>query len=128
MWVPEGLWSAKPRKRGVKAGRVRSDERIVTDNGACYRADAFAREPLGARHQCITPYTRRHNGKVERYNRILAEEFLYARSWQSEQQRSDALRVWNIPYNYHRPHGQAGNQPPAVRLPLTVTNVLSPYT
>lgn len=50
-------------------------ERIVTDNGACYRADAFARAMLGARHQRITPYTPRHNGKVERYNRILAEEF-----------------------------------------------------
>lgn len=64
---------------------------------------------------------------MERYNRIRAEEFLYARSWQCEQQRSDALRVWNIHYNYHRPHGAAGNQPPAVRLPLTVTNVLSSY-
>lgn len=53
-------------------------ERIVTDNGACYRADAFARAMLGARHQRITPYTPRHNGKVERYNRILTEEFLYS--------------------------------------------------
>ncbi|GEB54043.1 IS481 family transposase [Streptomyces cacaoi] len=55
-------------------------ERIVTDNGACYRASAFARALLGAHHQRITPYIPRHNGKVERYNRILAEEFLYARS------------------------------------------------
>ena len=35
----------------------------------------------GARHQRIRPYTPKHNGKVERYNRILAEEFLYARAW-----------------------------------------------
>jgi transposase len=35
-------------------------ERIVTDNGACYRADAFARALLGSRHQRITPYTPRH--------------------------------------------------------------------
>lgn len=48
---------------------------IVTDNGACYRADAFAHALLGSRHQRITPHTPRHNGKVERYNRILAEEF-----------------------------------------------------
>jgi transposase InsO family protein len=32
-------------------------ERVVTDNGACYRADAFALALLGARHQRITPYT-----------------------------------------------------------------------
>ncbi|TDQ04794.1 transposase IS481 family protein [Labedaea rhizosphaerae] len=52
--------------------------RIVTDNGACYRAHDFAHVLHGARHQRITPYTPRHNGKVERYHRILAEEFLYA--------------------------------------------------
>lgn len=56
-------------------------ERIVTDNGSCYRADGFARSLLGSRQQRITPYTPRHNGKVERYNRILAEEFLYARTY-----------------------------------------------
>ncbi len=54
--------------------------RIVTDNGACYRAKDFVKVLHGARHQRITPYTPRHNGKVERYNRILAEEFLYARA------------------------------------------------
>src|SRR5690606_31110345 len=44
-------------------------ERVVTDNGSCYRSAAF-REAVGAsRHQRITPYTPRHNGKVERYNR-----------------------------------------------------------
>jgi transposase InsO family protein len=68
-------------------------ERIVTGNGACYRADAFARAMLGARHQRIRPYTPGHNGKVERYNRILAEEFLYTRPRTSEQQRSAALGV-----------------------------------
>jgi transposase InsO family protein len=40
--------------------------RILTDNGACYRARDFATVLRGARHQRITPYTPRHNGKVER--------------------------------------------------------------
>ncbi|KQW17222.1 IS481 family transposase [Streptomyces sp. Root369] len=102
-------------------------ERVVTDNGACYRAGTFARSLLGARHQRITPYTPRHNGKVERYNRIIAEEFLYARSWLSEDQRRDALGVWNIHYNYHRPHGAAGGNPPAQQLRAGVTNVLASY-
>lgn len=103
-------------------------ERIVTDNGSCYRADAFTRALLGSRHQRIAPYTPRHNGKVERYNRILAEEFLYARTWQSEDQRSQALDMWNIHYNYHRPHSGAGGQPPAARLRDGVTNVVASYT
>ncbi|MCX2183623.1 IS481 family transposase [Streptomyces sp. SKN60] len=102
-------------------------ERVVTDNGACYRADAFARAMLASRHQRITPCTPRHNGKVERYNRILAEEFLYARTWTSEQQRADTLGVWNIHYNYHRPHTAIGNQPPAIRLGTSVTHVLTSY-
>lgn len=75
----------------------------MADNGPCYRADAFARALLNSWHQRITPYTPRHNGRVERYNRILAEEFLYARLWASETERTEALGVWNIHYNYHRP-------------------------
>jgi transposase InsO family protein len=103
-------------------------ERIVTDNGACYRAEAFARALLGSRHQRITPYTPRHNGKVERYNRILSEEFLYARTWTSEDQRRDAVGIWNIHYNYHRPHGAADGEPPASRLCKGVSNVQSSYS
>lgn len=103
-------------------------ERIVTDNGACYRANAFARALLGSRHQRITPYTPRHNGKVERYNRIIAEEFLYAHTWLSEDQRRTALGVWNVHYNYHRPHSGAGGQPPASRPADHVTNVLASYS
>lgn len=86
-------------------------------------AHDFARVLRGARRQRITPYTPRHNGKVERYNRILSEEFLYARTWTSENQRSAALNVWNVHYNYHRPHTAAGNRPPATRLHAGVTNV-----
>ena len=103
-------------------------ERVVTDNGACYRAKDFAHVLHGARHQRITPYTPRHNGKVERYNRILAEEFLYARTWTSEGQRAEALKVWNIHFNYHRPHSAAAGQPPASRLATGVTNVMASYS
>jgi transposase InsO family protein len=103
-------------------------ERIVTDNGSCYRADAFARALLGSRHQRITPYTPRHNGKVERYNRILAEEFLYAQTWLSEEQRTEALGILNIHYNYHRPHTAIGDRPPASRLREGVINVMSSYS
>ena len=103
-------------------------QRIVTDNGSCYRAKDFAHVLHGARHQFITPYTPRHNGKVERYNRILAEEFLYARTWTSETQRVDALKIWNIHFNYHRPHSAAAGQPPASRLATGVTNVVTSYS
>lgn len=102
-------------------------EKIVTDNGACYRADAFARSLLGSKHKRTKPYTPKHNGKVERYNRILAEELLYARTWGSDAERSAAVAVWNVHFNYHRPHGAAGGKPPASLAPAAVTNVMASY-
>lgn len=103
-------------------------ERIVTDHGACYRAIAFTAATAGTRHQRIAPYMPRHNGKIERYNRILAEEFLYAQTWTSETERAEALKTWNLHYNYHRPHGAIGGQPPASATPQRVNNVLASYT
>ena len=102
--------------------------RVVTDNGACYRAGAFTRTLAGSRHQRTRPYTPRHNGKVERYHRILSEELLYARPWISDDQRAAALRTWLIHYNYHRPHTTAGDRPPATRLHTGVTNVTTSNT
>ena len=103
--------------------------RVVTDNGACYRSGDFARiVGRSTRHQKTKPYTPRHNGKVERYQRILAEELLYAREFNSEDARSFAIAVWNIHYNYHRPHSGAGGRPPASRLRGGVTNVQPSYS
>jgi transposase InsO family protein len=101
--------------------------RVITDNGPNYKATAFTRTvtAVATRHQRIRPHTPRHNGKVERYHRILAEELLYARIWTSEADRAEAIKIWNVHYNYHRPHTAAGDQPPASRLHAGVTNVLS---
>ena len=72
--------------------------RVITDNGSNYRARDFTRTVLAtaSRHQRTRPYTPRHNGKVERYQRILAEELLYAHAWNSEAERAAAITVWNI--------------------------------
>jgi transposase len=103
--------------------------RIVTDNGSCYRSTDFTRiVGRRTRHQKTRPFTPRHNGKVERYQRILAEKLLYAREYGGEDDRSAAIAVWNIHYNYHRPHSAAGGKPPATRLPTGVTNVRPSYT
>jgi len=101
--------------------------RVISDNGSNYRARDFTRAVLScaSRHQRTRPYTPRHNGKIERYNRILAEELLYSRTWTSEAERTAAIDVWNIHYNYHRAHTAAGDRPPASRLRATVTNVVS---
>lgn len=66
--------------------------RVATDNGATYRAKDFPRSVLAtaAKHQRIRPHLPKHNGKVERYNRTLAGELLYAREWTSEVQPTAA--------------------------------------
>ena len=71
------------------------DEKASTTIGFFCRARTFTTTitSLASRYQRTCPYTPRHNGKVERYNRIMAEECLYARSYSSEQQRRDAVAV-----------------------------------
>lgn len=49
---------------------------------------------LGVRHHWIRPYTPKHNGKVEGYNRLMVDEVLYARPYTSEAQRRETLAVW----------------------------------
>lgn len=91
-------------------------------------APRHSRDALdGAEHRRTRPYTPKHNGKVERYNRILAEEFLYARAGHSEAERSAALDVWNQHYNYHRPRGAHDAKPPASATPRRVNKVLASY-
>lgn len=108
---------------------IRRLTRVITDNGSCYRANAFTRSLFDvSRHQRIRPFTPRHNGKVERYQRILAEELLYGRPYSSEADREQALQRWLVHYNYHRVHTAAGNQPPAARLTTGVTNVMRSYS
>ena len=78
--------------------------RVVTDNGANYRAKDFYRTvPAHAsRNQRTRPYTPRHNGKVERYNRLLVDVVLYT----SEHARRASLGVWVNHYNYRVILGQ----------------------
>jgi transposase InsO family protein len=122
-----GFWA---RARVWFAGHgITQITRVITDNGSCYRSKAFTRATSHAvRHQRTRPYTPKHNGKIERYNRILAEELLYARPFTSEAERKRAIEVWNIHYNYHRPHTTNRNQPPALRLGPGVTNVMRSYS
>jgi transposase len=100
-------------------------ERVITDNGSCYRAADFTTSLREARHYRIKPYTPKHNGKVEHYNCILAEELIYSRDYTSEAERRTAVEIWNIHYNYHQPHSTRGGTTPAAYRRHRVTNVRS---
>jgi len=61
-------------------------ERVMSDNGSCYKAKAFTHELVSAGivHTRTTPYCPQTNGKIERYNRTLLNEWAYARPYRSE--------------------------------------------
>ena len=81
-------------------------ERILTDNGNGYRSRAWTERcaQLGVRHTRTRPYRPATNGKVERFNRTLLDEWAYARLWTSETSRARALAPWLHRYNHHRHH------------------------
>lgn len=101
-------------------------ERVMTDNGSCYKAFAFrdACKALGLRHIRTKPYTPKTNGKAERFIKSALNEWAYARAYQTSDQRAAHLPKWIHQYNWHRPHGGIESKTPISRLGLTRNNLL----
>lgn len=92
-------------------------ERILTDNGPCYRSHLW-RDLLqdnNIKHKRTRPYRPQTNGKVERFHRTLADEWAYARPYRSERQRREASRhgCIGITTTAATPHSEATHPPPA---------------
>jgi transposase InsO family protein len=100
-------------------------ERILTDNGACYRGvvHALACRRLGIRHLRTRPYRPQTNGKAERFIRTLLQGWAYGAIYGSSRERTAALDGWLWHYNHRRRHSALGHQPP-----ITRTNVLGSYS
>ena len=90
-------------------------ERVITDNGACYRSGQWHRActATGTTPKKTRPRRPQTNGKVERYHRILLEEWAYIRPWTSEIKRAHGYDGFVHFYNHHRPHGALGWATPA---------------
>lgn len=101
-------------------------ERVMTDNGSCYKSFAFRRacKRLGLKHIRTKPYTPRTNGKAERFIQSSLREWAYAQAYHNSDQRKAELPCWLHRYNWHRPHAGIGDKTPISRLGLTEDNVL----
>jgi transposase InsO family protein len=91
--------------------------RVLTDNGSPYRSKLFAQTLGSITHKRTRPYRPQTNGKVERFNRTLGEEWAYARLYLSEAERVAEYATFIHTYNHHRGHTALGGKPPADRVP-----------
>ncbi|MEU3833710.1 IS481 family transposase [Streptomyces microflavus] len=94
-------------------------ERVLTDNAWAYRKGLAWKNvlaDLGATGKPTRAYRPRTNGKVERFNRTLLEEWAYIHPYTSNTERAEALTDFLHTYNHHRCHTALGDQPPISRV------------
>jgi transposase InsO family protein len=101
-------------------------ERVMTDNGSCYKSFAFRKlcKRLGLRHIRTKPYTPKTNGKAERFIQTSLREWAYASAYPNSRERKAYLSTWLHQYNWHRPHTGIGDKTPISRLGLPEDNLL----
>lgn len=90
-------------------------EAVLTDNGSCYRSHAWRDALHPIEHRRTRPRRPQTNGKVERFNRTLLDEWAYIRPYTSETERTNELDNWLHLYNHHR-HHTAIDGPPINRV------------
>lgn len=103
-----------------------SVERVLSDNGGCYRSHAWRNTcaELQIQPKRTRPYRPQTNGKIERFHRTMASEWAFARHYPNERTRRSALPAWLHTYNHHRQHSAIGKVPPITRL----TNLPGQYS
>ncbi|GHF27692.1 hypothetical protein GCM10011600_30540 [Pseudolysinimonas yzui] len=96
---------------------------VMTDNAMNYRLSRDFRSALAvldAKHILTRPHSPWQNGKAERFNRTLQENWAYRHPFTSNADRNTALGPWLDHYNYARAHTACGGQPPISRVSPTL--------
>jgi transposase InsO family protein len=94
-------------------------ERLLTDNAKMYRCSHVFRATaaeLGLKQRFTRPRRPQTNGKAERYNRTLLEDWAYVRLYRSNRDRRRLLSAWLHRYNHHRSHTALKAEPPISRV------------
>ena len=97
-------------------------ERVMTDNGSCYRSKRFNRAlaAAGVRNIYTRPYRPQTNGKAERFIQTAKREWAYARAYRTSAARTLILAGFLNRYNSRRRHRGIGNVTPLSRLEALV--------
>lgn len=100
------------------AGQGISVRRVITDNGPNYRSHEFRERlaSLGIREIKTRPYRPQTNGKAEAFVKISTNEWAYAQTYLTNEERAEKLGPFLREYNLFRPHGGIGGRPPITRL------------
>lgn len=96
---------------------------MLTDNGACYRSGRWRRAcaETATAVKKTRPHRPQTNRKVERFHRILLEEWADIRPWTSDTERTDAYQGFIHFYNHHRAYGALGCAAPTSNLKDNLT-------
>jgi transposase InsO family protein len=93
--------------------------RVYTDNAMVYRLGTdwgWVCSAWQLRRRFTKPGCPWTNGKAERFNRTLLNEWAYARAWTTNNARRQALDNFIRYYNTRRGHSALGGHPPISRL------------
>jgi transposase InsO family protein len=110
-----GFWT---RAEAFFADHTITIEAVLTDNAKNYLGKDFTAALGAIKHRRIRFRRPQTNGKVERFNRTLLDEWAYARPYTSNDQRRRALDRWLHLYNHHRGHTALNGAPPIARTNL----------
>jgi putative transposase len=89
--------------------------RVVTDNGAAFKSDAFWRFVAGQpylEHIRTRHYAPGTNGVVERFHRSMKYEHLYQREIANAAELAEEVKAFLVTFNEVRPHETLGQRPP----------------
>jgi len=87
-------------------------EAVLSDNAKSYLGRDFTVALGLIEHRTIRFRRPQTNGKVERFNRTLLDEWAYVRLYRSNAERTRALDRFLHTYNHHRGHTALGGRPP----------------